>query len=108
MPAIFDAIITRDIQAILELNTEVSRLFPDVKSIRLTHPSPATKALGVKLNNGAFIPADLMSEGLLQTSCGEAHRAQGGVEGWQGDGERRRGRGPGRHPRGRGVADALG
>jgi predicted ATPase len=65
LPAIYDAIVVRDIQAFLQLNADLARLFPDVQSISLTNPSPTTKAMGVKLLNGSFIPAELMSEGLL-------------------------------------------
>ncbi|HSN96690.1 MAG TPA: AAA family ATPase, partial [Candidatus Nanopelagicales bacterium] len=65
LPALYDAILSRDIQAFLQLNAEVSRLFLDVKSINLTNPSPTTKAMGVKLADGTFVPAELMSEGLL-------------------------------------------
>lgn len=55
----------RDIQAYLQLNMNVSRLFPDVKSISLTNPSATKKAMGIKLVNGTFVQADLVSEGLL-------------------------------------------
>jgi hypothetical protein len=65
LPAIYDAIVTRDIQAFLQLNTEIVRLFPDVKSISLTNPNATTKAMGVKLVDGTFVPTELMSEGLL-------------------------------------------
>ncbi len=65
LPAVYDAIISRDIQAFLALNSEISTLFPDVKSINLTNPNPQEKSLGVKLVDGTFVPADLMSEGLL-------------------------------------------
>jgi energy-coupling factor transporter ATP-binding protein EcfA2 len=65
LPAIYDAIMVRDIQAFLELNADVARLFPDVKSISPTNPSPTTKAIGVRLVDGTFVPAELMSEGLL-------------------------------------------
>lgn len=65
LPAIYDAIVTRDIQAFLALNAEFTRLFPDVKSISLTNPSAGAKAMGIKLNDGTFVPAELMSEGML-------------------------------------------
>lgn len=65
LPAVYDAIQNRDIDAFLTLNGDVTKLFPDVKSIRLVNDSPGTKAIGVQLKNGTFIPAEAMSEGLL-------------------------------------------
>jgi len=65
LPAIYDAIMSRDIQAFLQLNADISRLFPDAKSINLINPSPTTKALGTKLYDGTFVPAEFVSEGLL-------------------------------------------
>lgn len=65
LPAVYDAIVTRNVQDFLELNTEIQKLFPDVKSIALLNPSQTTKAIGVKLKDGTLVPAELMSEGLL-------------------------------------------
>ncbi len=65
LPAIYDAIIGRDVQAYLELNAEIQRLFPDVKSIATLNPGGGNKAIGVKLHDGTLVPAELMSEGLL-------------------------------------------
>lgn len=65
LPAIYDAIVTRDVQAFVELNAEIQQLFPDVKSITLLNPGNNQKAIGVKLHNGTLVPAELMSEGLL-------------------------------------------
>jgi predicted ATPase len=65
LPAIYDAIQNRDIEAFLALNAEMVKLFPDIKSIRLTNATNDTKAIGVNLTNGTFVPGESMSEGLL-------------------------------------------
>lgn len=65
LPAVYDAIISRDLPAYIELNEELTRLFPSVRSVHLGNPSPTTKAIGVKLEGGAVVPAALMSEGML-------------------------------------------
>ncbi|AGP34387.1 hypothetical protein SCE1572_07635 [Sorangium cellulosum So0157-2] len=65
LPALYDAIISRDLSAYIELNAELTRLFPSVRSIHLANPSSTTKAIGVKLEGGAVVPAALMSEGML-------------------------------------------
>jgi predicted ATPase len=65
LPAVYDAIQNRDIDAFLALNADITKLFPDVKSIRLVNETQGTKAIGVQLKNGTFIPAEAMSEGLL-------------------------------------------
>lgn len=65
LPALYDAILARDLRAYQDINTELCRLFPDVESIRLVTVDKQSKALGVKLTDGTFVPAELMSEGLL-------------------------------------------
>lgn len=65
LPAIYDAIQNRDIDAFLALNADIVKLFPDIKSIRLTNATHDTKAIGVNLANGTFVPSESMSEGLL-------------------------------------------
>jgi len=65
LPAIYDAIQNRDIDAFLALNAELVRLFPDIKSIRLTNPTNDTKSVGVNLVDGTFVPSESMSEGML-------------------------------------------
>ncbi|MGK3996643.1 AAA family ATPase [Sorangium sp. So ce1024] len=65
LPAVYDAVISRDLAAYIELNEELTRLFPSVKGIHLGNPSPTTKAIGVRLDGGAVVPAALMSEGML-------------------------------------------
>lgn len=65
LPAVYDAVISRDLSAYVDLNEELTRLFPSVKSLHLANPSSTTKAIGVKLEGGAVVPASLMSEGML-------------------------------------------
>ena len=65
LPALYDALIVRNLPAYVALSQELSRLFPSVASIQLTTPTPDTRGMGVKLADGTFVPAELMSEGLL-------------------------------------------
>jgi len=65
LAALYDAIMVRDLPAFLRLNEELSQIFPNVKSISLINPTPTKKAMGVKLVDGTYVPAELMSEGLL-------------------------------------------
>jgi ABC-type branched-subunit amino acid transport system ATPase component len=65
LPAIYDAIVTRDLDAYIALNKELTKLFPTVKGLSPKNPSPTTKTLGVQLENGPFVGADFMSEGML-------------------------------------------
>ncbi|WP_437591277.1 AAA family ATPase [Sorangium sp. So ce1000] len=65
LPAVYDAVISRDLSAYIDLNEELTRLFPSVRSLHLANPSSTTKAIGVKLEGGAVVPAALMSEGML-------------------------------------------
>jgi energy-coupling factor transporter ATP-binding protein EcfA2 len=65
LPALYDALIVRNLPAYMTLNQELIRLFPSVKSIQLANPSEGTKAIGVKLVSDAVVPAELMSEGML-------------------------------------------
>lgn len=65
LPALYDALLVRDLPAYMALNEQLTRLFPSVKSIQLMNPNHGTKAMGVKLVDGTVVPADQMSEGLL-------------------------------------------
>lgn len=65
LPALYDALIVRDLPAYTALNNELAQLFRSVKSIQLMNPNAGTKALGVRLHDGTLVPAELMSEGLL-------------------------------------------
>lgn len=65
LPALYDAIVTRNMPAFVEISTRLRELFPTVKSLHLKNPSSGTKALGVQLNDGSEVPAEFMSEGML-------------------------------------------
>lgn len=65
LPAVYDAIKDRNIEAFLEINKRFQSMFPTVKSLSTRNPSNATKAIGVTLKNGTFVPAEHMSEGML-------------------------------------------
>lgn len=65
LPAIYEAILSRDRAAFDEIEAGVRRHFPTVKGIWLPTSSDSKKALGVILNDGTKVHADVMSEGLL-------------------------------------------
>jgi energy-coupling factor transporter ATP-binding protein EcfA2 len=65
LPGVYDAIITRDVEAYVAISNHLTELFPNVKSLSLKNPTYMTKALGVQLRDGTFVPAATMSEGLL-------------------------------------------
>ncbi len=65
LPALYDGLVVRNLPAYLSLNEALRRSYPGVSSIQLTTPSPSSRGLGVKLADGTFVPAELMSEGML-------------------------------------------
>lgn len=65
LPALYDALIVRNLPAYITLSQELAKLFPSVQGIQLTTPSDGTRGMGVKLVDGEFVPSELMSEGLL-------------------------------------------
>jgi predicted ATPase len=65
IPAIYEAILSRDRVAFDEIEASVRRHFPTVKGIWLPTAPDSRKALGVILNDGTRVHADVMSEGLL-------------------------------------------
>jgi len=65
LPAVYDAIIARDLQAFIKISTQLRALFPTVKQLSLKNPSSTKKALGIQLINGQDVSADFMSEGML-------------------------------------------
>jgi len=65
LPAIYEAILSRDRTAFDEIEAGVRRHFPTVKGIWLPTSNDSKKALGVILNDGTKIHANVMSEGLL-------------------------------------------
>ena len=44
LPALYDALIVRNLSAYIAVNQQLTRLFPSVKSIQLANPSQGTKA----------------------------------------------------------------
>jgi predicted ATPase len=65
LPAIYEAILSRDRAAFDEIEAGVRAHFPTVKGIWLPTSADSRKALGVILNDGTRVQADVMSEGLL-------------------------------------------
>ncbi len=65
IPAIYEAVLSRDRRAFAEIEADVQRHFPTVRSIWLPTAGGSMKGLGVTLNNGVRAQADTMSEGLL-------------------------------------------
>ncbi|MFT3769199.1 MAG: ATP-binding protein [Minicystis sp.] len=65
LPALYDALVVRDLPVYIALNEQLARLFPSVKSVQLMNPNASTKAIAVKLTDGTVVPTELMSEGLL-------------------------------------------
>jgi predicted ATPase len=65
LPAIYDAIITRDLPAYIAIGKRLGALFPTVKGLSPRNITQDTKALGVQLLDGTFVGADFMSEGML-------------------------------------------
>ena len=65
LPAVYDAIISRDLPAYIAITDQLVDLFPTVKGLSLKNPTSSSKALGIQLADGTFVGADFMSEGML-------------------------------------------
>ncbi len=65
LPAIYDALQTRDIDIIAGLNERMRGLFPAFKSLKLRNATSQTKAIGVVLQDGTEVAANDLSEGML-------------------------------------------
>jgi predicted ATPase len=65
LPAIYDAILSRDRTAFDEIEAGVRQHFPTIKGIWLPTLQRSTKAIGAILNDGSRVQANQMSEGLL-------------------------------------------
>jgi predicted ATPase len=65
LPGVYDAIVTRDVDAYVAISADLARLFPAVKSLSLRNASKTQKALGVQLKDGTLVSSEYMSEGLL-------------------------------------------
>jgi predicted ATPase len=66
LPGVYDAILSRDVAMYVSLSNRLAKLFPFVKNVSLVNASPQTKALGVSLDDGVFVPASAVSDGLLR------------------------------------------
>jgi predicted ATPase len=62
---VYDAIITRELDAYIRIGKRLATLFPTVKGLRIKNISDSEKALGVQLLDGTEVGADFMSEGML-------------------------------------------
>jgi predicted ATPase len=62
---VYDALLSRRLDAFLEISKRFTTLFPTARSIQLTNPSSTTKALGVELTDGRSVGAAQLSEGML-------------------------------------------
>ena len=65
LPAVYEAILSRDRAAFDQIEDGIRRHFPTVKGIWLPTLQRSTKALGVTLVDGTRVHADQLSEGLL-------------------------------------------
>jgi hypothetical protein len=65
LAGVYDALLSRHLEAFLAISREFTTLFPTVRAIQLTNPSQATKALSVELTDGKTISAPQLSEGML-------------------------------------------
>jgi predicted ATPase len=65
IPAVYDAVLSRDREAFDQIEESVRRHFPTVRSIWLPTSTNSMKALGVVLKDGTRVHANELSEGLL-------------------------------------------
>jgi predicted ATPase len=66
LPAVYDAILSRDVATYMKLSARLTELFPSVKNVSLINPNQQTKSLGVMLHDGTFVSAAGVSDGLLR------------------------------------------
>jgi predicted ATPase len=65
LPAVYDAILSRDRDAFIEIERQFVQLFPTVRSLVLENTGARQKALGISLSDKTKVYADGMSEGML-------------------------------------------
>ncbi len=65
LSALYDALLGRDRDAFIALESRFKVLFPTVRSLRLDNTDRGQKALGLTLTSGAAVAAEEMSEGML-------------------------------------------
>lgn len=66
LPAVYDAILSRDVATYMKLSGRLTELFPAVRNVSLVNPNQQTKALGVLLHDGTFVSGAAVSDGLLR------------------------------------------
>jgi ABC-type uncharacterized transport system ATPase subunit len=65
LPALYDALLSRDIPAFLAIAKRFTELFPTVKALRMINPDQSHKTLGLNLTDGTEVGPEAMSEGML-------------------------------------------
>lgn len=65
LPALYDALLSRDIPAFLAISQRFTKLFPTVRALRMINPDDSHKTLGLTLTDGTEIGPEDMSEGML-------------------------------------------
>ncbi len=65
LPALYDALLSRDIPAFLAIARRFTELFPTVKALRMVNPDEGHKTLGLTLTDGTEVGPEEMSEGML-------------------------------------------
>ncbi len=64
-PALYDALLSRNIPAFLAIAKRFTELFPTVQSLRMVNSDEARKPLGLTLTDGTEVGPEAMSEGML-------------------------------------------
>ncbi|MBP9203286.1 MAG: ATP-binding protein [Kofleriaceae bacterium] len=65
LPALYDALVSRDLASYVAIGTEFKRLFPHVTQLGLYNVDHQRKQLRVQLSEGAWVDPAHMSEGML-------------------------------------------
>jgi len=65
LPALYDALLTRDIPAFVKIDTTFKTLFPTVRALRMHNHDHSHKQIGLTLVDGTEVNPDEMSEGML-------------------------------------------
>lgn len=65
LPALVDALLSRDVAGYVQLNERFKALFPTVSALWLENKTSTEKAIGVTLRDGTRVSAEWMSEGML-------------------------------------------
>jgi predicted ATPase len=65
LPALYDALFSRDIPAFLAIAKRFIELFPTVQALRMVNPDEGHKTLGLTLTDGTEVGAKAMSKGML-------------------------------------------